>query len=84
MIGQSQVSQKYSYHGDTSTTAQDSYPRRLKVFSESVFFCSDSDLRLILRLGGVVVQRHVRQCGIRLISYMYTNMLIEEGIGKYP
>ena len=49
-----------------------------------VFFCSDSDLRLRLRLVGVVVQRHVRQCGIHLMSYMYTNILIEEGIAKYP
>ena len=41
-------------------------------------------LRLRLRLVGVVVQRPAQQCGIRLMSYMYTNILIEEGIAEYP
>ena len=47
-------------------------------FAQTQISDSDSDL------GGVVVQRHVRQCGICLMSYMYTNILIEEGIAKYP
>ena len=51
-------------------------------YVRSVFFCSDSDLRL--RLVGVVVQRPARQCGIHLMSYMYTNILIEKGIAEYP
>ena len=39
---------------------------RLRLFVMSVFFCSDSDLRL----GGMVIQRHKWQCSIHVYKHI--------------